>query len=176
MTRVLVVIGVVALLAIIFSGAGLLGRTPPGVSVPQGYEPVVTDMDVAALESWVTEMHNAGYNVDVKIQPHAWRRHNTEATDAIRCLTNHGTFQVLSEKNSRNLHLICIDPNTQEAWVVIIERIRRYSDTLQNATSKMITAFKLNDVTVVQYVAWETKVKAIAVNLVFRAGELFFMP
>lgn len=162
-------VAVVAILVMVFA-------PKPDVSVTEQYNPPTVEMGVPELESWVGELQAAGMNVDVKVQPHAWKRHNAEATDAIRCLTNNGTHTVLSEKNSRNLHLICVDPNTQQAWVVIIERIRRYSDTLTNATSKMITAFELKDVTVAQYITWETTVKSIVVRLAFKAGELFFAP
>ena len=166
---IVIPVAIVAILVLVF--------TPkPDVGFTEQYNPPVVEMGVPELESWVGEIQAAGMNVDVKVQPHAWKRHNTEATDAIRCLTNNGTHSVLSEKNSRNLHLICVDPNTQQAWVVIIERIRRYSDTLTNATSKMITAFELKDVTVAQYITWETNVKSIVVRLAFKAGELFFAP
>lgn len=134
------------------------------------------ELIVPNLEAWVDQARAAQYNVDVKVTAHGWERHGAEATEAIRCLTNNGTTTVLSEKNSRNLHLICIDPNTGNAYVAIIERIRKYSDSMQNATSRLITAFKLTNVTVEQYVTWETTVKSIVVRVAFKAGELFFTP
>lgn len=171
------VLRLISITVIVIAAAIMLGLFPkPAITATEKYDPPVAEMGVPELESWVNELQAAGMNVDVKVQPHAWKRHNQEATDAIRCLTNNGTHSVLSEKNSRNLHLICVDPNTQQAWVVIIERIRRYSDTLTNATSKMITAFELKDVTVAQYITWETTVKSIVVRLAFKAGELFFSP
>lgn len=141
-----------------------------------GYQPQVVDMTDADTEAWMDQVRAAGYNVDVKVGSHAWQRHGEAATEAIKCLTNNGTTAVLSEKNTRNLHLLCVDPNTGNAYVVVIERIRRYADTLQNATSKLVTAFKLTDVTVEQYVTWETAIKCIVVRLSFKAGELFFTP
>lgn len=170
------IIGFAALVILGIAGLGIFGPKSQDVKIPQPYEPQAVEMSETDLELWVQTARNAQYNVDVQISSHAWQRHGGDATDAIRCLTNNGTTVVLSERDSRNLHLICVDPNTGSAYVAIIERIRRYSDTLQNASSKLITAFKLTDVTVEQYVAWETSVKSIVVRLSFLAGELFFKP
>jgi hypothetical protein len=172
----LTIIGFATLIILGIAGLGIFGPKAPDVNIPQSYDPPVVDMTEAETEQWMDSLRAAGYNVDVQVTAHAWDRHNTEATNAIRCLTNNGTSTILSEKGSRNLHLICIDPKTGEAWVVIIERIRRYADTLQNATSRLITAFKLTDVTVEQYITWETTVKSIVIRLSFKAGELFFKP
>lgn len=166
-----------AFLVLAIAGFGLFGpKQAPDVNIPQSYKPQAVDMTVTDLEDWVNGLHATGYNVDVKVGTHAWQRHGEDATAAIRCLTNNGTTSVLSEKNSRNLHLICVDPNTGSAYVAVIERIQRFSDTLQNASSRLITAFKLTDVTVEQYITWETQIKCIVVRLAFSAGELFFKP
>jgi hypothetical protein len=176
MIRKLAFVGAATLAVLAIAGLGIFGPKKPDVKIPQAYNPPVVDMTEAETEAWMDSVRAAGYNVDVQVTGHAWDRHASEATNAVRCLTNNGTTIVLSEKNSRNLHLLCVDPKTGEAWVVIIEKIRRYADTLQNATSRMITAFKLTDVTVEQYVTWETAIKSIVIRLSFKAGELFFKP
>lgn len=174
MSRVLSLPGIALILVI---AAVVASFMHPKVSVNStAYEPQMIEMSETDLETWVASARSMQMNVDVQVKAHAWDRHGGEATDAIRCLTNNGTTMVLSEKNSRNLHLICVDPKTGEAWVVIIERILKYADTLVNATSKLITAFKLADVTVEQYVTWETQIKSIVVRLQFLPGELFFKP
>lgn len=119
----------------------------------------------------------AMYNVDVEVPGnHAWESHNIQATNAIRCLTRNGTWIVLSEKQSRNIHLICKDPNTGKSYVAILEKIRQASSQYANATSRLITAWELIDETVEQYVKYETEIKCIIIRLQFAAGELFFAP
>jgi hypothetical protein len=175
MARYLVIIGIIIFL-IVAGGtiaAQHTGTTPPDVGIQGPYDPPVVELSAEEAVTWTEEVRAAGYNVDVTVQAHAWQRHNEEATAAIRCLTNNGTSYVLSEKNSRNLHLICVDPSTGDTYVAVIERIQKYADTLKNATSRLITAFK-SHVPAAQYIEWETAHKAISVRLMFKAGELFF--
>lgn len=172
----LTIIGIATLIVLGIAGLGIFVPKPDAKLPSPGYEPQAVDMTEADLETWVNGLHSTGYNVDVKVGTHAWQRHGKDATDAIRCLTNNGTTAVLSEKSSRNLHLLCVDPQTGSAYVAVIERIRRYTDTMNNASSKLITAFKLENVTIEQYITWETQIKAIVVRLTFAAGELFFKP
>lgn len=177
MTKTIAVVSIGAILILALAGLGLFGREAPDVKVPSPYNPPVVDMTDEETVQWLDSVRAAGYNVDIKIpKAHAWDRHGVDATEAIKCLTRNGTAGVLSEKNSRNLHLLCVDPETGSAYVVVIERIRRYADTLQTATSKLVTAFKLTDVTLEQYITWETSLKCIVVRLSFYAGELFFTP
>ena len=155
-------------------------NAPPSVPVPQTvnmetYEPSDFELAQWAEGAQVNMIVHTDYNVDVKItNAHAWKHEG--ATDALRCLTQNGTWKVLSEKESRNVHLICIDPKTGEAFVAIIAKILRYKDDARNATTFLYTAFKLVDETADKYVEYETQFKAIVINLRFTAGELFFTP
>lgn len=117
------------------------------------------------------------YNLDVEVNgSHAWNQHNVQATNAIRCVTRNGTVKILSEKLSRNLHLICTDSSTGKSYVVIVEKIKQAVKAYSNATTKFITAWELIDETVEKYVQYETKIKCIVINLQFSAGEVFFGP
>ena len=117
------------------------------------------------------------YNLDVEVNgSHAWNQHNVQATNAIRCITRNGTVRILSEKLSRNLHLICTDPSTGKSYVVIVEKIKQAVKAYANATTRFITAFELIDETVEKYIEYETKIKCIVINLQFSAGEVFFGP
>lgn len=177
MTKRLFFMGLWTVIALALIGTWVLSKSKPNVNIQSSYNPPVVDMTEDETVQWLDSVRAAGYNVDIKIpKAHAWDRHGADATDAIKCLSRNGTAGVLSEKGNRNLHLLCVDPETGSAYVVIIERIRRYADTLQTATSRLITAFKLTDVTLEQYVTWETSIKCIVVRLSFYAGELFFTP
>lgn len=176
MTKTAIGLGLIVLAIVVFGLLPYAGNDKPNVDIPQDFEPETFDVSIEELETWVWGARTAEYNVDVKVKTHAWERHGADATNAIKCLTNNGTAMVLSEKSSRNLHLICVDQKTGETYVAVIERILRYKDTIRNATSTLITAFKLKDVTIDQYVGWETQIKCIVVRLQFLPGELFFKP
>jgi len=133
------------------------------------------DMTIDELESWRATQ----FNVDVKVtSSHAWLEHSTDATDALKCANRNGTFGAISEKETRRLHLFCKDENGN-VYVIIIRMIKRAIDSYSNATSELVTAFKLNGTqTIEMYITNETVTKgfAIVVKLWFSAGELFFSP
>ncbi len=132
----------------------------------------------AEWNSWMNGV--AQYNVDVKVRnSHAWQRHGDEqVTAALRCLNENGTKFVISENDTRNLHLLCEDDEGNQ-FVVIIKKIKKSIDVFKNATSELVTAFKLeHGATLGSYIQNEviTFSKGIVVKLNFLPGEIFFMP
>lgn len=120
------------------------------------------------------------YNVDVKVtSSHAWQRHgDDQVTAALRCINENGTKFVISENDTRNLHLLCEDKDGNQ-FVVIIRKIKKSIDTFKNATSELVTAFKLeHGASLGSYIQNEviTFSKGIVVKLNFLPGEVFFMP
>lgn len=104
---------------------------------------------------------------------HAWLRHGAEATDALNCLKNNGTYVVLSE-SSRRLHFICVDFNTGAFYDVIVSRLYRITSDWQRQAD-LITAMKPNvAVSVKDYIEFvKYMYKAIEVNLKFLPEEIF---
>lgn len=123
------------------------------------------------------------YNVDVKITSgHAFEKHGNDTVNAaMRCVNEHGSTAVISENQTRYLHIFCQDPDTKEEYVVIITKIKKAIDQYRNATSELVTAFKLrtqigeNIGSYIQRMVVDNKY-AIIVKLAFKAGELFFSP
>jgi hypothetical protein len=102
---------------------------------------------------------------------HAWVRHGIEATEAQRCVRNNGTSAVMSEFNSRNLHLLCIDPNTSSLFDIIVSRVYNAMDGGKQAD--MITGYKPTTQDLSAYVKGMFD-KAKLVNLHFEPGEINF--
>lgn len=135
-------------------------------------------------DEWAVWMQGDGlvqYNVDVQIvSSHAWERHgDAEVRAALRTCNEYGTQAVISDNISRRLHLLCRNPETGEEYVVIITKIKKAVDQFSNATSKLVTAFKLiSGSTIGSYIQNEviTGQTGILVKLKFIAGELFFSP
>lgn len=182
MTKTFSGVAVIAIAVFIFFvGWAMLPKQPISLPDKTNMETYETTMD--DLVTWVGAnevniiVHNDPtlYNVDVKVNSnHAWRHEG--ATKALKCLTQNGTYKILSEKETRNLHFLCIDPKTGEGFVAIVAKILRYKGDLRNATTFLYTAFQLVDETVDQYIKYETEFKSIVVNLKFSPGELFFTP
>lgn len=132
--------------------------------------------NTAELEQWRVDY----FNVDVKVNSsHAWLQHHSQAQEALKCVNRYGVQKAISENNTRNLHLICQDPETGNTFVVIITKIKKAIDIYSNATADLITAFQLTGgQTAEMYIYNETVTKAFAivVKLWFSAGEIFFMP
>lgn len=117
------------------------------------------------------------YQLDVYINSNHVAKHASSA-DAIRCLTNKGTSAALSEKFSRNLHLICFDEEKQTVFDIIISRINKFVPRWENPNAYLITAHAPEGAgTLEQYITHIMTTKnAIKVGLIFKAGEVVFVP
>ena len=172
-------VAVIIIVAAWFIIQYLLTHAPANVPQLTISEPdtlTYVDMTLEEAESW----RASEFNVDVKItSSHAWLTHgNQDATDALKCASRNGTLRSISENESRRLHLLCRDEETGNEYVIIIKKIRRAIDSYRNATSELITAFKLVDKTIETYIFHEVVElqSAIEVKLHFQTGELFFSP
>lgn len=125
---------VIAVLALIFAVvAPMLAPTIPNSS---GSEPL-TDEELMAI--WGT----AGvlsYQVDVYITGAHAADHATSSA-AMRCASQKGNVMAVSEKGSRDIHLICWDKETRTMYDVIITRINRWVASGRNYYSYLKTAY-----------------------------------
>lgn len=185
----LVFIFVLALAMLGYTGAmkGMReGATTIADNIPYEQQDIVDAGIVEGIDftdqEWQLWMDGtAFYDVDVNINSnHAFVKHGSDVVNAaLRCVNEKGTTAVISEKSTRNLHLLCVDG--MDEYVVIITQIKKAVDRLSNAKSTLVTAFKLRstiDVNIGAYIQRIVVEKGygVIVRLAFRAGEVFFSP
>ncbi len=167
--------GITSIMIGMREGADTLGDSLPA----QDFGIVYRDFTQDEWQAWVDGY--VQYNVDVKVpNSHAWQRHgDDQVSKALRCVNEFGTQAVISMNADRRLNLLCLNPETKEEFVVVIEKIQKAKDQFSNATSRLVTAFRLeHGSNIGSYIQNEviTGGKGMLVRLKFSPGEIFFMP
>lgn len=127
---------------------------------------------------------NAGMNnsgIYIHVNGHAFEQHGTQVNEAFNCIKKNGTKVVLSEKISRNLHWICIDPFTLTVYDIITSYLTKTVDH-PAGEAKLVTAYSPESNTLGKTMFdWylehlQITKEAIIVNLRGFPGSMFFGP
>ena len=65
----------------------------------------------------------------IHVTGHAFTNHgNVDVNEAFNCMRKNGTSAVMSEKDSRNLHWLCVDPVTLTLYDIITTYLTKTID------------------------------------------------
>lgn len=117
----------------------------------------------------------------IKVNGHAFKSHPAEdVNSAFECMSKNGTKLVMSEKGSRNLHWICVDPVSFILYDVITTFLTKTIER-PSGQANLVTAYipesTVGRTTLEWYVEHLMATKeAIIVNLRAFPGNIFFGP